>query len=67
MLTRASAAPPPNPMTLFYTLGFPSETGDVATVINVLEGGKGDACAHAIASHTNVVIDVRHLRLESGR
>lgn len=54
----STSEPPPDPVTLFYTLGFPSVTGDVATVVNVLEGGEGKACAHAIASRANVVIDV---------
>ncbi len=54
----STTEPPPDPVTLFYTLGFPSATGDVATVVNVLEGGQGKVCAHAIASRANVVIDV---------
>ncbi|MDP7707421.1 sensor domain-containing protein [Mycobacterium sp. TY815] len=50
--------PHPDPVTVFYTLGFPSTSGDVATVVNTLEGGEGAVCAHAIASRSNVVIDV---------
>lgn len=50
--------PAPDPVTFFYTLGFPSVSADVATVVNVLEGGEGDVCARAIASRANAVIDV---------
>lgn len=50
--------PPPDPGTVWFTLGFPSQSGDVATVVNTAEGGEGYACAHAIVSRSNVVIDV---------
>lgn len=57
----SASVPPPDPVTLFFTLGFPSATGDIATVVNVVEGGEGEVFAHAIASRANVVIDV-HIR-----
>lgn len=48
----------PNPRTDFYTLGFSSMSGDIATLINTAEGGEGYVLARAITSRSNVVIDV---------
>jgi hypothetical protein len=51
-------APPPQPADDWFTLGFASTTGDIATVVNTSEGGEGYACARAITSRSNVVVDV---------
>lgn len=53
-----SDPPPDHPVTVYFTLGFTSTRGDVATVVNTVEGGEGMVCAHAMASRSNVVIDV---------
>lgn len=50
--------PPPKSSTEFYTLGFPSTIGDIATVLNTVEGGEGYVCARALTSRSNVVIDI---------
>ena len=50
--------PPPDPVTVYFTLGFTSTRDDVATVVNTVEGGEGMGCARGITSRSNVVIDV---------
>lgn len=50
--------PRPDPVTVYFTLGFTSSRDDVATVVNTLEGGEGLVCARGITSRSNVVIDV---------
>lgn len=54
----SDTGPPPDSQTSVYTLGFPAASGDIPTVVNTVEGGEGYACARAITSHSNVVIDV---------
>jgi PknH-like extracellular domain len=51
-------SPPPDSGSQNYTLGFPTTTGGIPTVVNTAEGGEGYVCAHAITSRSNVVIDV---------
>ena len=50
--------PGPDTTPQFFTLGFVAMSGDIATVVNTLEGGQGQACGRAIAARSNVVIDV---------
>jgi hypothetical protein len=50
--------PPPKPETNYYTIGFPKVVGDVVAITSTAEGADGYACAKAITSRANVVIDV---------
>jgi hypothetical protein len=50
--------PPPKPETNYYTIGFPKVVGDVVAITSTAEGADGYACAKAITSRSNVVIDV---------
>lgn len=50
--------PGPDATPEFFTLGFVAMSGDIATVVNSVEGGEGQTCGRAIAARSNVVIDV---------
>lgn len=50
--------PGPDERPEFFTLGFTKMSGDIATVVNSLEGGEDLTNAHAIVARSNVVIDV---------
>lgn len=51
-------AAPPDQRIFRCTFGNPDSTGDIAKVVNEVEGGRGRTHARAIASRSNVVIDV---------
>jgi hypothetical protein len=50
--------PGPDHSVYRYTLGYPGASGDIATMVNSVEGAGGRTHARGITSRANVVIDV---------
>ncbi len=42
----------------WYTVGFAQPSDNISTIVDTLEGGEGHTHGRAIASRSNVVIDV---------
>lgn len=55
---RVSGKSGPDDDTVTWTIGFPTVTGDIPTLLISPEGGDGFVCQRAITSRSNVVIDV---------
>lgn len=54
----STVEPPPAHKRIWYTIGYPTITDDISTVVDYREGHEGLAEVRAITSRSNVVIDL---------